>query len=233
MARRYGIAKSNFLEASGDSSLGVMLAQGEAHTSKQTNDWLAQHGVSLDSLQHAAATRMAACGKTDNEVIQRSKTLILVKNLSGAVSEDELAKLFSRHGQLGSVRLVPSNTLALVEFLEVGEARKAFRALAYHRLHGVPLYLEWAPLKGMEHFGQVEESVHADAPCCEVAEVATATQTGTTEMPIVKLDSVTSMTAAETKGQKDASLVRGPVGRTLFVKNLNFSTSVTLSLIHI
>ena len=48
------------------------------------------------------------------------------------------------------------------------------------------LYLEWAPLKGIEHFGQVEESVHADAPR-EVAEVATATQTGTTEMPIVKL----------------------------------------------
>ena len=90
----------------------------------------------------------------------------------------------------------------------------------------MPLYLEWAPLKGIEHFGQVEESVHADAPR-EVAEVATATQTGTTEMPIVKLDSVTSMTAAETNGLKDGTLVRGPVGRTLFVKNLNFSTSVT------
>jgi len=35
--------------------------------------------------------------------------------------------------------------LALVEFLEVGEARRAFRGLAYSKLRGAPLFLEWAP----------------------------------------------------------------------------------------
>ena len=36
--------------------------------------------------------------------------------------------------------LPPANTLALVEFLEVGEAKKAFRQLAYSKLHGSPLF---------------------------------------------------------------------------------------------
>ena len=41
--------------------------------------------------------------------------------------------------------LPPTKTLALVEFLEPQDARKAFKSLAYKRFHHVPLYLEWAP----------------------------------------------------------------------------------------
>ena len=42
--------------------------------------------------------------------------------------------------------MLPSTrTLALVEFLEPQDARRAFKALAYKRYQHVPLYLEWAP----------------------------------------------------------------------------------------
>jgi|TARA_B100000524_G_scaffold43247_1_gene20659 multiple RNA-binding domain-containing protein 1 len=50
---------------------------------------------------------------------ERSKTLLLVKNLDVRATQAELAALFGKHGQIGTVLLVPGNTLALVEFLEV------------------------------------------------------------------------------------------------------------------
>ena len=75
----------------------------------------------------------------------RSKTLILVKNLHADTTEDELCALFRGYGQLAQTLLTPSSTLGLVEFLEVGEARRAFRSLAYHKHRGVPIYLELAP----------------------------------------------------------------------------------------
>lgn len=38
--------------------------------------------------------------------------------------------------------LPPSHTIALIEFLEPSEARKAFKALAYTKFKMEPLYLE-------------------------------------------------------------------------------------------
>lgn len=41
--------------------------------------------------------------------------------------------------------LPPTRTLAVVEFEQPGDAKKAFKSLAYKRYQHVPLYLEWAP----------------------------------------------------------------------------------------
>ena len=41
--------------------------------------------------------------------------------------------------------LPETRTLALVEMQEPGQARQAFKGLAYKGLHHVPLFLEWAP----------------------------------------------------------------------------------------
>ena len=117
----------------------MRLAQGETHIVEQSTSWLAQHGVSLEALQRAAS----GGGGPD---VKRSKTLILVKNLSADTEEAELTGLFSQYGTLASTLITPSSTLGLVEFLEAGEAKRAFRALAYHKHRGVPLYLEWAPV---------------------------------------------------------------------------------------
>lgn len=35
----------------------------------------------------------------------------------------------------------------IVEFLDSGEAKKAFRNLAYSKFKSMPLYLEWAPVQ--------------------------------------------------------------------------------------
>lgn len=57
----------------------------------------------------------------------------------------ELQELFGRYGQLVRLVLPATKTLAVVEFAESADARRAFKALAYKRFQNIPLYLEWAP----------------------------------------------------------------------------------------
>ena len=56
-----------------------------------------------------------------------------------------LQDMFSRSGEVLRLVLPPTHVLALVEFQEASAARAAFASLAYRRLRGWPMYLEWAP----------------------------------------------------------------------------------------
>lgn len=65
---------------------------------------------------------------------ERSKTVILVKNLPAGTLAAELQEIFGRFGSLGRVLLPEGGISAIVEFLEPLEARKAFRHLAYSKV---------------------------------------------------------------------------------------------------
>lgn len=65
---------------------------------------------------------------------ERSKTVILVKNLPAGTLAAELQETFGRFGSLGRVLLPEGGVTAIVEFLEPLEARKAFRHLAYSKV---------------------------------------------------------------------------------------------------
>lgn len=65
---------------------------------------------------------------------ERSKTVILVKNLPAGTLVAELQETFGRFGSLGRVLLPEGGITAIVEFLEPLEARKAFRHLAYSKV---------------------------------------------------------------------------------------------------
>jgi multiple RNA-binding domain-containing protein 1 len=64
---------------------------------------------------------------------KRSSYVLLVKNLPFSTTDEEIEQLFERFGSIGRVVLPPTKTLALVEFLEAAEGRKAFKGLAYKR----------------------------------------------------------------------------------------------------
>ena len=68
---------------------------------------------------------------------ERSKTVILVKNLPAGTLAAELQETFGRFGSLGRVLLPEGGVTAIVEFLEPLEARRAFRHLAYSKV-GLP-----------------------------------------------------------------------------------------------
>ncbi|XP_008416968.1 putative RNA-binding protein 19 [Poecilia reticulata] len=126
----------------------------------------------------------------------RSTTVILIKNLPAGVTTTELEELFSPHGSLGRVLLPPSGLTAIIEFLEPTEAKRAFARLAYSKFHHVPLYLEWAPVG-----------------------VFTAAKPETDKEKTVKEEK-----KKEDDEQEEEEEEAVP-GSTLFIKNLNFSTT--------
>ena len=132
MAERYQVEKSNVLDAEATQSLAVRMALGETQLVAETREFLEEHGVQLELFQQQG--------------VQRSKTVILVKNLPYGTLARELHDLFSQFGSLGQVVLPPAGISSLVEFLDPGNARAAFSKLAYSKFKHLPLYLEWAPV---------------------------------------------------------------------------------------
>uniref|UniRef100_A0A3Q3X5K8 Probable RNA-binding protein 19 n=1 Tax=Mola mola TaxID=94237 RepID=A0A3Q3X5K8_MOLML len=133
----------------------------------------------------------------------RSTTVILVKNLPAGVTSSELEELFSAHGSLGRVLLPPSGLTAIAEFLEPTEAKRAFTRLAYSKFQHVPLYLEWAPV-----------GVFVAAKPGPVLE----------KEEEVKEERKTEVNAEDEEEEEEEEDEPVP-GSTLFIKNLNFSTT--------
>lgn len=56
-----------------------------------------------------------------------------------------------KHGNINRLILPPSKAICIVEYLIPSEAKNAFKTLSYSKFHDVPLYLEWAPEKIMNN----------------------------------------------------------------------------------
>ena len=126
---------------------------------------------------------------------QRGDTSILVKNIRGA-SIEELRSLFEEHGAVLSVLMPPSGTIAIVQFAQPAACRLAFAKKAYSRFKDAVLFLEKGP-KGL--------FVNLAAP----VEGRPA--------------GVQKPSVAEFLERDDAE--DSPETASLFVRNLNFSTT--------
>ncbi|KAL8839376.1 MAG: hypothetical protein Q9170_001770 [Blastenia crenularia] len=131
----------------------------------------------------------------------RGDTAILVKNFSYGTKADELQKLFEEYGTIRRLLMPPSGTIAIVDFLQVDHARTAFRGLAYRKFKESVLFLEKAP---KDLFSL--------------------------EIDMLSSKAVTSDGMGSTK-PSSSELANGPEQQlavntsTLFVRNLNFSTT--------
>uniref|UniRef100_H3AVJ7 RNA binding motif protein 19 n=1 Tax=Latimeria chalumnae TaxID=7897 RepID=H3AVJ7_LATCH len=132
IAQKYNTTKSQVLDHEGKGSVAVRVALGEIQLVQETRRFLIDNGVSLDSFSQAAG--------------ERSKTVILVKNLPAGTHAEELEKLFSKYGDLGRVVLPPAGITAIMEFLEPTEAKRAFTKLAYSKFHVFELFNQLSPL---------------------------------------------------------------------------------------
>uniref|UniRef100_A0A5S6R3M4 RRM domain-containing protein n=1 Tax=Trichuris muris TaxID=70415 RepID=A0A5S6R3M4_TRIMR len=128
---RLDVEKSEILDPTSSSSLGVRVALGEAQIVRETVQFLEQHGVVLDSF--------------GGGTIQRNDHVILVKNIPAGTTVTELSDLFKKYGRLGRLVRPPHGLSAIVEFLDSRQAKTAFAELAFRRFKHKPLYLEWAP----------------------------------------------------------------------------------------
>ncbi|KAI0706720.1 hypothetical protein C8T65DRAFT_651773 [Cerioporus squamosus] len=193
IADRMNVSKADILNPESDNA-AVKLALAETHVIQETKTFLEQHGVDLSALDTSGPRRPP-----------RSDRIILVKNIPYGTSAADVRALFEPHGELRRVLVPPAGTLAVVEFVNPDEGRKAFRAVAYRRLGNSIIYLE----KGPEGMFITDEPI-ADAPAA-VPEPVTATGTA----PIAIPDSAAG-------GADEPPLSSGT---TLFVKNLSFSTT--------
>lgn len=146
LAQRMGVKRGDIMDKE-HGNMAVRLAIGETMLVKENKDFFADEGVDLNAIEGALVKSGQKPTGAAAHKVERSTTVILVKNLPHTTDEEELAQMFRKHGEIGRFLLPPSKTLALVEFFEPSEARKAFRSLAYKKYQHVPLYLEWAPVK--------------------------------------------------------------------------------------
>ncbi|CAG2158498.1 unnamed protein product [Oppiella nova] len=132
MAKKFNIKKSDLLaDSNSKDSVAVRLALGETQIVNEMRGFLLENGVHLK-----------AFGETGGE---RSKTVILVKNLPANTKSEEIRALFEKYGLVLRVILPPNGVTAIVEMQEINEAKSAFNKLAYNNFKHFPLYLEWAP----------------------------------------------------------------------------------------
>ena len=132
---------------------------------------------------------------------ERGDTAILVKNFSYGTTPEELRQLFEAHGPIKKLLMPPSGTIAIVEYKQSDNARSAFGSLAYRKFKDSLLFLEKAPRDLFEDVQNLPQSQ--------------------TKGPAKSQSAKPS--ATELLEKKDAFEMANT--STLFVRNLNFSTT--------
>lgn len=195
IASRLGIAKSDILnpqEQEGQAtSPAVRLALAETSIIQETKDFLESEGINVDAFDHSKGDK-------------RSDTVILVKNIPFGTSSEALEELFAKHGNVSRIVMPPSGTIAVVEMDLAGEAKVAFKALAYKRLGNAVLYLEKAPVGIMTGSHKTNHESRGSLP---------------------KSALLAASGAATQQQQAGDSGARQESAATLFVKNLAFSVT--------
>lgn len=197
VAARLGIDKTDILnpqegEQNTSVSPAVRLALAETSVINETRDFLKAEGINVDAFEGGMQKQ------------KRSDTVVLVKNIPYGTSSDVLQSMFEKHGTVERVVMPPTGTIAIVEMQLAGEAKVAFRSLAYKRLGNSVLYLEKAPVGIMSSQPVTKAAVKDEEAKISNATITSSTDTNENEVP-------TEGTAA--------------AGATLFVKNLSFSTT--------
>ncbi|KAE9368676.1 RNA-binding domain-containing protein [Stipitochalara longipes BDJ] len=137
---------------------------------------------------------------------ERGDTVILVKNFPYGMSLEELRKMFEEFGQVLRVLMPPIGTIAIVEFAQPSEARVAFGKLAYRRMKDSVLFLEKAPKDVFTSVSSNTITVPSDRQGQQSADQKLSTSD--------LLEPEAASEAIDTS--------------TLFVRNLNFSTTSAL-----
>eukprot|EP00940_MAST-03C_sp_MAST-3C-sp2_P000920 g920.t1 len=201
LAKQLKVKKSEILDHQSSGSMAVQMALAETHVLETTKRQLEDAGVNLDALTKVASSGTAA------QTADRSKVVLIVKNLPADTTSAELTHTFAPFGEIGRFVFPEPHVIALVEFLDAAAARRAFKGLAYRRFKHVPLFLEWAPK--------------------DIFLNSTATETEKAAASVAPADGQKSGTATMTSGDNtthddDAS---ASAVATIFVKNLNFATT--------
>ncbi|EMC99136.1 hypothetical protein BAUCODRAFT_120428 [Baudoinia panamericana UAMH 10762] len=132
---------------------------------------------------------------------KRGDTAILAKNIPFDFSKDELKRRFEEHGEVKKFLMPPSGAIAIVEFANAEQCRAAYGALAYRRVKSSILFLEKAPQDLFNAKPATSEDTNGGA------------------------EGVTKTSASDLKDSAKVAVADSATTATLFVRNLNFSTT--------
>lgn len=118
------------------------------------------------------------------------------------------------------VVLPPTRTIALVEFASSSEARASFKALAYRNFKGRPLLLEKAP--ALVFNGRTPESA-SDSISMKISSPPGSITTSSKTLTPTTRDVLKEPTTTTVNDADDAAADQTVT--TIYVKNLNFSTT--------
>jgi len=145
----------------------------------------------------------------DLDAFQRSSkgdTAILLKNIPHGTHSDEIKKMLEEHGTVKKFIMPPAGMTAIAEFSNAAEAKSAFVSLAYRKIKDSILYLEKAPK-------DLWKSQEGSAAPTLSQPLTLGTEMGT------KLSARDLLQDAPAPGTTTG---------TLYVRNLNFSTTTEL-----
>jgi multiple RNA-binding domain-containing protein 1 len=145
-AAMLGFTKAQLLNPESD-DLATRITLAESQIVRDTKEMFEWAGIDLSLFNDAGNARL-------------SQTLIIAKNLKYSVAEEEIRDLFASFGSLVRFIFPPTHANALIEYAKPEDARKAFRALSFAKVHDQPMYLQWAPAGVVS--GEAEEDGGAE-----------------------------------------------------------------------
>ncbi|CUS15176.1 unnamed protein product [Tuber aestivum] len=142
---------------------------------------------------------------------EKDDKTILFKNFPYGTRAEDIRDLVEPFGKAARVLMPPAGTIAVVEFTDAPAARAAFASLAYSRFKETVLFLEKAP-KGLFIEGFTPKIIDAPKMPATVA-LGKDPKVSATDLLLPAHTAATDEVEAETS--------------TLFVRNLNFTTTTT------
>jgi len=204
IAAKFGVTKAQVLDRESNDNLAVRLALAETQIINDTKKMLVDQGVNLEKL-----------GSSGDKKGPRSDVAIIVKNIPYEVEIEDLTILFGNFGTISRLILPPVKTIAIVEFLNINDAKKAFRSLAYKLFKSIPLYLEWAPANIFD----------TPPPAPVVVKEESEVKSEKANQKMEKKRKAEEIATDTTEAEKEEEEAPKTKGCTLFVKNLNFATT--------
>jgi multiple RNA-binding domain-containing protein 1 len=143
-----GLTKAQLLNPESD-DLATRVTLAESQIIRETKEMFERAGINLTKLADGGTGKL-------------SQTLLIAKNLKYEVTEDELHSLFASFGTIVRFIFPPTHANALIEYARVEDAQRAFRALSFKKVHGQPMYIQWAPAEAAPAAPTPEE-IEADS----------------------------------------------------------------------
>lgn len=201
VAAKMGVTKWQLLDPH-NSLLAVKQALAEADVIGEVRRYFESHGVDLTQFETQK---------------HKDDKIILVKNFAHGTTPEEIGELFAPYGAIKRILMPPrAATIAIVEFRDQPSARSAFSKLLYRRFKDGILYLEKGPT-----------GLFTREPTAKEVEVVENTAKDTKEEPVVEIKpSVDDVVNAPAEDEEEKDVITGPTV-SVFVKNLNFTTTNT------